>query len=210
MSGEYRRVIGRFVALVAIAAVHLALIGLIAISDRLRRAERQEPAREEPLRVILLPSSQPTETTLRMRIPAKLQALRMPGVHEREPPVIREPAAIEVSPAAPEIDWMKEAEAVARARSSGMPDSPACDDTGRPGSALPKCKKSPSSFQWDPEPSWLGVDGLLPYIRLGKRCVFALVFFGCALGELPEANGHLFDDLKDRDGARSSVPEPSK
>ncbi len=208
MSGDYRRVVERFVALAAIAAVHLALIWLFATSDRPRRTQPREPTRGESLRVTLLPSSQPSRPMLRVRISPTL--LRIPGVHEREPPIVRESTAIEVSPAAPQIDWIKEAEVAARARSSAIPDTPACNDTGRPGSALPKCKRSQSSFQWDPEPSTVGVEGLLPYIRLGKRCVFALVFFGCALGELPKANGHLFDDLKDRERAQSSVPESPK
>jgi hypothetical protein len=82
-----------------------------------------------------------------------------------------------------------------------------CDDSDGPRSWLPKCKKHPSSFQWNEEPHRAGfVDGL-PYLRLGKRCILVVGMIGCAVGALPEANGHLFDDLKDPDRNRSSVPD---
>ena len=47
----------------------------------------------------------------------------------------------------------------------------------------------------------------LPYIRLSKRCLLVVGFIGCALGPMPEANGHLFDGLKDPDRDRNSVPD---
>ena len=62
------------------------------------------------------------------------------------------------------------------------------------------------SFEWHPEPRKAGFSGLLPYVRLGKRCMLGLGFFGCAIGELPKADGTLFDDMGDPDLRRSSVP----
>jgi hypothetical protein len=49
--------------------------------------------------------------------------------------------------------------------------------------------------------------GLIPYVRLGKRCVIALGAFGCAIGKLPEADGTLFDDMRDPNRPTSSVPD---
>jgi len=34
-----------------------------------------------------------------------------------------------------------------------------------------------------------------------------LGFFGCALGDLPKANGRLFDDMNAPDRDRNSVPQ---
>ena len=82
-----------------------------------------------------------------------------------------------------------------------------CNDSDKPGSWLPKCKKKPSSFEWNAEPQRAGFENGLPYVRLGKRCILILGLVGCALGAAPPANGHLFDDLKDPDRDRSSVPD---
>ena len=61
---------------------------------------------------------------------------------------------------------------------------------------------------WNPELPRAGVEGVVPYIRLGS-CVIALGAFACAMGK-EEANGHLFDELKDPDRPRSSVPDVNK
>ena len=49
--------------------------------------------------------------------------------------------------------------------------------------------------------------GPLPYLRIGKRCIIILPFFGCGIGELPKANGHLFDGMSDPERQKSSVPD---
>lgn len=54
----------------------------------------------------------------------------------------------------------------------------------------------------------VGMDGIFPYFRVGKHCVIVLVVPMCTLGDLPEANGHLLDDMDDPDRSRSSVPDP--
>jgi hypothetical protein len=81
-----------------------------------------------------------------------------------------------------------------------------CLERERPGSKVPACKKPLRSFQWNPELPKAGIEGFIPYVRLGKHCVLGLGFFGCALGK-QEANGHLFDDLKNPDRPGSSVPD---
>lgn len=77
----------------------------------------------------------------------------------------------------------------------------------------PGCRRYRKPPPWDPEPKKFGLtDGpglRLPYVRLGKRCVLGLGFFGCGFGKLPEANGHVFDDFRDPDRPRSSVPDPN-
>ena len=98
------------------------------------------------------------------------------------------------------------AERVARAHPPAIPE---CDDRPRSGPPLPKCRQPTHPFQWRPEPKKAGFVGLLPYVQLGKRCVLGLGFFGCAVGRLPDANGHLFDDVNNPDRPRGSVPDPS-
>jgi hypothetical protein len=68
-------------------------------------------------------------------------------------------------------------------------------------------KPKPKEFDWHPEPERAGFAGFIPYVRIGQRCVVGLGFFGCALGKKPEANGHLFDGMKDPNRVRSSVPD---
>jgi hypothetical protein len=64
-------------------------------------------------------------------------------------------------------------------------------------------------FAWSEEPKRAGFQSGIPYLRLGKGCVLVLGFVGCAFGA-SKANGHLFDDLRDPDRDRSSVPDLSE
>lgn len=81
-----------------------------------------------------------------------------------------------------------------------------CDDSPKPGSWLPKCHKRPPRFEWNEEPQQAGFKNGLPYVRLGKHCLLIVGLVGCQIGEIP-ANGHLFDDMKDPDRDRTSVPD---
>ncbi len=107
------------------------------------------------------------------------------------------------------IDWDLEAEVAADdwVAELARHETRRCDDSDKPGSWLPKCRKHRSSFEWNAEPKRAGFEKGLPYVRLGKRCVLVLGIVGCALGAAPPANAHLFDDLKDPDRDRSSVPD---
>ena len=106
------------------------------------------------------------------------------------------------------VDWAREAERVARAapRTEAAPRTD-CEDTDRPGAMRPRCTPRRPGFGWGREPRAVEFSGGLPFVRLGKRCVLGLGFFACAVGTLPEANGHLFDDRGNPDRPRSSVPE---
>jgi hypothetical protein len=123
------------------------------------------------------------------------------------------PAAIAAPPPEkPSIDWTLEAERAARATVDRMVRSGQlkCDDSvdsNRGAILLLKCKRHAPKFAWDPEPKKAGFIGILPYVRLGKHCIVGLGFLGCAIGQLPEANGHLFDHMRDPDRDRSSVPD---
>lgn len=88
-----------------------------------------------------------------------------------------------------------------------------CEEGARRGEQAPGCHKYKKPDPWSPEPKKFGLtDGpglRLPFVRLGKRCVLGLGFFGCGVGKLPEANGHVLDDFRDPDRPRSSVPDPN-
>jgi hypothetical protein len=110
------------------------------------------------------------------------------------------------------VDWYSEAEVVAKDRGAELlvMQDKNCEHTqsDRPGSMLPKCGKKPKPpREWEPEPKRFGLEGLLPFVRINERCVIGLGFFGCALGKMPEPDGHLFDDMKDPDRPTSSVPD---
>jgi hypothetical protein len=54
--------------------------------------------------------------------------------------------------------------------------------------------------------TWVGP---LPVVKVGKRCIVTIGFFGCNLSELPETNSHLLDDMRKPDRPDSSVPHPN-
>jgi hypothetical protein len=109
----------------------------------------------------------------------------------------------------PAIDWEHEREVTAQAMLPELmkQNQTKCEAGRRPGSMLPKCRQPAKDPQWEPEPGRFGIEGLLPFMRLGKRCVVGLGFFGCAIGKLPEPNSHLFDEMRNPDREHSSVPE---
>jgi hypothetical protein len=119
--------------------------------------------------------------------------------------------AIDVPRDMPRVDWQNEAARTAQAMAPGLLKKQLreCEEARRLGKYPPGCKKPASAYnkQFEPEPNRVGIQGLIPYVRIGKRCVVALGGFGCMLGKLPEADGSVFDDMRDPDRPRSSVPD---
>jgi len=105
---------------------------------------------------------------------------------------------------APFIDWRHEAERAGQdaARTITQPQARSFGPKPRTSAGT-----APKQFEWSPEPKTVGFSGLLPYVRLGKRCILGLGFFGCAFGELPKANGTLLEHMDDVDRPQSSVPD---
>ncbi len=113
------------------------------------------------------------------------------------------------SAVAPEIDWFGQGADAARAQAeASMRPGPRAFGE-HPKSPYRRCKQKKSSFEWNPEPDMAGFAGLLPFVRLGDRCVVGLGFFGCAIGDLPKPNSHLFDDMHDPERQKESVPGPN-
>jgi hypothetical protein len=115
-------------------------------------------------------------------------------------------------PSQPGIDWYHQAEQVASSQAESIFKDlkHACAVAALHGEHRPECRKYKKPDAWVPEPRKFGIAGGLPYVRLGKRCIVGLGFFGCGLGKLPEADGHVLDDMRDPDRPRSSVPDPNE
>jgi hypothetical protein len=115
-------------------------------------------------------------------------------------------------PSQPGIDWYQQAEQVANAQAESIfkDRKRACEEAALHGEHRPECRKYKKPDAWVPEPKKFGIAGGLPYVRLGKRCILGLGFFGCGVGKLPEANGRVFDDMREPDRPRSSVPDPNE
>jgi len=191
-----------------VAIGHGALL-LLVITARVDVATRNTLVEEAALRVFVVePPPPPVQPPAR---PPAGAYSRVPRPAVPPPPVVPPPPGLTGSAPAPRVDWGREAERLGQAAPQ-PPRPPAlrCDDSDRPGVLLPKCTKPQRSFDWHPEPKTVEFDGLLPYVRLGKRCILGLGFFGCAVGKLPDANVHLFDDMKNPERDRSSVPDTPK
>jgi hypothetical protein len=125
-------------------------------------------------------------------------------------PSLTPPPNISPSTDAPSVDWAEEREAFAKSLAPGLLDSHerTCAEAERRRQAPPEgCPRRSYDKKWEPEPKRAGFEGLLPYVRIGKRCVVGLGFWGCAMGKLPEADGSLLEDMDDPNLPASSVPD---
>jgi hypothetical protein len=135
---------------------------------------------------------------------AKTQPIQ--GIARQAPPT--RPTAAQPAPVTaptPSIDWYQQGAIAARQQSSAKTGP---QTFSKPPTVLRSaCKPKPSHFKWKTPRTGRTVGDLhLPYIKLGKRCVVGLGFFGCNVGALPEVDGHLLDDFRDPDRSTSSVP----
>ena len=190
-------------AWVIVIGGHLLLI--LLLSNIRPRTVAESDSQDRSILLLDLtppPTPPPADKPAPMR-PAATRPRELPSPESsRESTAITEPTAI------PRVDWYSEAERAARAAGDEWVDpNPPCRGNERPGSVLHECMAPKPPAEWEPEPAMGGIDGLLPWVRLGKRCIVGLGFFGCGIGKLPEANGDVFDDMRDPDRQRSSVPE---
>jgi hypothetical protein len=183
---------------------HLLIILLLS---QIRPRDIQIPEPDSQNRSILLLDLTPPATSLPAQKPSPDRSTITRAREYPSPDTSGDSTAIEAPLAIPPIDWYLEAERVASGAEWAEPNEPKCRASDHPGSLRPECREPKRPSDWEPEPARAGFEGLLPYVRLGKRCVIGLGFFGCGIGKLPEANGDLFDDMNDPDLLRSSVPD---
>jgi hypothetical protein len=138
-------------------------------------------------------------------IPPRLSAPQI----DSESTAITLPSEAPEGPGTNAIDWQLEAERSAKA-TAGQSTRRGPKRIGEhPPSPFREQPRSPE-FAWAPPKAGFS-EGMIPYVHIGQRCIVGVAItgpvFGCALGKLPEANGHLFDGMTDRNRQRSSVPD---
>ena len=113
------------------------------------------------------------------------------------------PAPDSSSPAAP--DWRSEATLVAQSDAQHIIESE--DQAARQAGALSAMikplqgpRKPGPAFHWDPNPHyrWQPAAGGGFIMPINDHCavvVLIMVWFGCAVGELPPARGDLFENM---------------
>lgn len=210
--GRHRSSLDQVGSLIVVLGGHMLMIAVLVtgrLSDQRKVTEdipqpliwipvRPDPPPEEPKRATAAPQS-------------RLQKLQV--IHT-EPPVGAAPTpALSPSPS-PEpdtygaLDWSLEAEKVAKSMAPGMISElqRTCAQAERRAQALPEgCQKHIAAKTWEPEPKRAGFIGIFPYVRVG-RCIIGLGFWGCAIGtQAPD--GSLFEDMRNPDRPRSSVPD---
>lgn len=199
-----RASVSRFIALLIVLQLHVLMIAVLA---HLRTVARIAPSSEQATGILrFIDPSSPLARDPRARV-SRDSTLSLAEPLLVPPPMrdIAPPTQIPGLPEAP-VDWWSEAGKVADIHARQGVSSAEHSSSGRSPGTVPKCRKTPE-FEWNPEPKRAGFSGVLPFVRVGKRCVIGLGFFGCGLGKLPEGNSHLFDGMREADPAESSVPD---
>ncbi|MGC4029476.1 MAG: hypothetical protein QM696_11420 [Steroidobacteraceae bacterium] len=183
-----------------------ALLLLLMLGSRMRSRD-QKPAIAY-VGLWVTPRPEPTPATTGQPASPKLRPI--PASPAVAPPMddgttAPAPAPIPVPESTPPaVDWNSEATSAARRHAGRRDISPTFSP--EPKTQRKPCAPPKSRFEWHREEPRVGF-APLPYVRLGKRCIVGLGF-GCILGPLPEANGHLLDDIAEGKTQDSSVPDP--
>jgi hypothetical protein len=208
MNNDRERLFRGFVVWTVVIGGHVLLLMLVI--DSRSTDKRPSASARSPSVLLLLRSEPPRPGSIPTPAPPRFERQRT-IVPPEIPELGSEPTtAVDTPPTAPRIDWHLEAERVAEEVAPELLEQlkRKCESAEDP--VPPECKKRKYTFKWDPEPSTVGMDGLLPYVLVGKRCAIGLGFFACGIGKLPEPNGDLFEGMRDPDRPRSSVPDIPK
>ena len=192
----------------AIVIVHALGLWLLAKNDPAGTRSRRDLESAEALMVLetVVPVASQTHGDRR---PTPFVTREPPGIaiHFDQPGSLSPPGG-SVLPENAATDWSLEAHIAADdvVDSLVKKDGRKCDDSPKRPPWIPPCKRHRGRFEWNEEPQRAGFKDGLPYLRLGRNCLLVAGFIGCSLGK-PEANGRLFDDMRDPDRDRSSVPD---
>ncbi len=188
---------------VAVAG-HLMLVMAFLSANR-SAARMLSAARNGPLLVLIDISPRPSIPQQSLTSDAGDARARRQVPHAASAgPAVEQPAAVQQR-AAVHIDWQRESELVGKRVGAATPA--ASSFTPPPTPSTHVCEKSKQHPPWNRELKRAGFIGALPYVRVGKRCLVGLPFFGCAIGHLPEPDSELFTDMGAVDRSRSSVPD---
>ena len=203
-----------------------AMVGFVLLAHALIlwlllqvRAPLSRPTGLERLTIVYLPPPERPETEDASIRPAPSLSHRPLSHRPAEVPGPSMPAAPGAAPAGqpPAIDWAAEQKQAAESQGREIWKrlSQRCRDAQALHVFPPECHRYVAPEPWEPEEKRFGMEGALPYVRLG-RCVVGLGFWGCAVGKPPPPNGHVFDRMRDPDrpgalsdnGNYQTPPEP--
>lgn len=198
----------RFVAFVVVLALHCLFLLILLLREPI---QRKVVHTEQSSVLFFVAAPRPRITTPPPVQSSTTRAPRAVTVESNAPATETEQTSDPSNAPPTTIDWTAHAtEAAAAVVDKAISEETrTCDPSAAPNSFLPPCNPKTKKFEWNPEPSRVGFSGGLPYVRVGKRCAIGLGFFGCGFGELPPANGDLFEGMDDPERDRSSVPSPN-
>jgi hypothetical protein len=217
-----RNSFGRLTVLAIVAGGHVLLVMLFANSRPAETRTSPSSSNDAPESLVLLnlepePVSEPVTPALEPMTASAGAMVRQPVIASADLSAIPDPsvgssgsAVTELPSETPSINWEREAQRTAQTMAPGLirKQLRECEEAKKHGKYPPGCKKPASEYEphWEPEPDRAGF-APLPFVRIGKRCVVGLGFFGCTLGKLPEPDGTIFENAYDTNRPRSSVPE---
>lgn len=209
--------------LVVIALVlggHILLVILLAESRIVQ--DRTDPGASDPGELLVLVNLPPEPE----RKPPEAQPLQESGAASSsnarpirqasapdplpEIPASTDPGSAETDlPSGPAIDWELEAKLIAEEMAPDLLREYRiqCEEAARQGRFPAGCKQRSYVSRWEVDPKRVGMEWLIPIVRIGKRCWVTLGYFQCTLGKLPDPDGTLFKNMTDVDLPISSVPE---
>lgn len=192
----------RVTSLVLVAAVHALFLSLLRTAYEEDSAAPKTPHRRAVLFVVRAP---PEPKPPPVDAERKTASERDRDSKSSTPLTVTPRVAESNEAHTPSIDWKLEAARAAAAIADKAIDSrqPECNQRAPGRARVPNCPQPQSTFEWAPPKA--GFSGGLPYLRVGENCAVGLGFFGCRIGK-KDANGHLFDRMRDPDRERSSVP----
>jgi hypothetical protein len=192
----------------ALALVLLAHVPLVLMFLWGWHVSRDEPE-QEVIFLSLWPQT-PVEKPATAQPPSRRTARRPPPPRQLSTaistPESIAPEAVPAESLRSSIDWRAEGAAAAARQAAPVASA---EFTPPPKALRKPCEKKKSTWEWNKEEKSYGI-APLPYVKLGKRCVVGLGFFGCALQKPPEANSHLLDDMRDGKTSPSSVPDAER
>lgn len=212
--GLARRRFDQLIVLTLVVGLHLLFLVVVGAGRRPASPGRSAPQPEAMILLNLTPVAPVPQAQQR---PHRDSAFKRGGAVSAGSPraaaVTPTPPAIPAGAAQPpsdSIDWRLQGQITAQAQAvEGIRRQVReCEEARQHGRYPPGCAKDSYDPHWQPQDKTAGFIGIIPYVRLGRRCIVALGFFACNTdGKLPEPDGTLLKDMQDPSRPASSVPQ---
>ena len=145
-----------------------------------------------PIELIFLPSSKPAESPRAVWSGAPSVARPTQTAQPRSEAKAADRQGSITLP----IDWSQQAKIAAQSHAQEIAQSAPCDLGRSPDQKSPQCQPDAPGFQWKTTRRSLHIG----------HCIIGIGFFGCGAAAA-RVNGNLFDDMRNPDRDRSSVPD---